>query len=180
MLAFSGATTEALNAVSEAERLWPGATNLFETRFAILANYGDPREALRLMPPEFNAYPGSEATRTSIVARIDPTARNIDQAVVESRRFADVNGVRAGPFQTLATFGLTDELFELLMRSQPAEARRVRDHIFRPNFDRFWREPRAMRVAQRIGLTDYWRQSGKWPDFCTKVAYDCRAEAARL
>lgn len=29
---------------------------------------------------------------------------------------------------------------------------------------------------------DYWRKSGKWPDFCFRpdLPYDCKAEAARL
>jgi hypothetical protein len=39
-----------------------------------------------------------------------------------------------------------------------------------------------MQVAKRIGLVDYWRSSGKWPDFCQdpSVPYDCKAEAAKL
>jgi len=29
---------------------------------------------------------------------------------------------------------------------------------------------------------DYWRKSGKWPDFCfdPKLPYDCKVEAAKL
>jgi hypothetical protein len=31
-------------------------------------------------------------------------------------------------------------------------------------------------------LLDYWRASGKWPDFCFEpdLPYDCKAEAAKL
>ena len=34
----------------------------------------------------------------------------------------------------------------------------------------------------RIILVDYWRKTGRWPDFCAApaLAYDCRAEAARV
>ena len=34
----------------------------------------------------------------------------------------------------------------------------------------------------RIGLVDYWRTTGKWPDFCSdpSLPYDCKAEAAKL
>ena len=43
------------------------------------------------------------------------------------------------------------------------------------------RDPRFMRLAARIGLVDYWRTSGHWPDFCSEadLPYDCRAEAER-
>jgi hypothetical protein len=39
-----------------------------------------------------------------------------------------------------------------------------------------------MRLAARLGLVDYWRSSGHWPDFCADpgLPYDCKAEAARL
>ena len=33
----------------------------------------------------------------------------------------------------------------------------------------------------RFGLVDYWRATGKWPDFCAEPGqpYDCKAEAAK-
>jgi len=44
------------------------------------------------------------------------------------------------------------------------------------------REARFMALAARIGLTDYWRATGNWPDFCAQpgLPYDCKTEAARL
>jgi len=37
-------------------------------------------------------------------------------------------------------------------------------------------------LAARVGLVDYWRTSGHWPDFCFEpgLPYDCKAEAAKL
>jgi hypothetical protein len=37
-------------------------------------------------------------------------------------------------------------------------------------------------VAQRLGLLNYWRLSGEWPDFCFQpdLPYDCKAEAAKM
>jgi hypothetical protein len=39
-----------------------------------------------------------------------------------------------------------------------------------------------MTIAKRVGLVDYWRSSGRWPDFCSDpgLKYDCKAEAAKL
>ncbi len=44
------------------------------------------------------------------------------------------------------------------------------------------RDPRFMRLAQRVGLLDYWKKSGKGPDFCAEpdMPYDCKKEAAKL
>jgi DNA-binding winged helix-turn-helix (wHTH) protein/TolB-like protein len=44
------------------------------------------------------------------------------------------------------------------------------------------RDPRFMQLAMRLGMVDYWRSSGHWPDFCADpgLPYSCRAEASRL
>jgi hypothetical protein len=36
-----------------------------------------------------------------------------------------------------------------------------------------------MPLAHRMGLVDYWIESGRWPDFCSEpdLPYDCRAAA---
>jgi hypothetical protein len=38
-----------------------------------------------------------------------------------------------------------------------------------------------MRFAARVGLANFWKTSGKWPDYCAApgLPYDCRAEAER-
>ncbi len=43
------------------------------------------------------------------------------------------------------------------------------------------RDRRFMKPAGRIGLVDYWRSTGKWPDFCSEpsLPYDCKPEAAK-
>ena len=39
-----------------------------------------------------------------------------------------------------------------------------------------------MQLAARSGLIGYWRETGKWPDFCfdPDLPYDCKKEAAKL
>jgi hypothetical protein len=53
--------------------------------------------------------------------------------------------------------------------------------LFRPAFAAFRKDPRFMGVAKRIGLVDFWRASGRWPDFCEApgLPYDCKTEAAK-
>jgi TolB-like protein/tetratricopeptide (TPR) repeat protein len=92
----------------------------------------------------------------------------------------------------LIALGLTDEAFALIDRASFA-------HMFDPEgpmpsgtsypgliFSRtsrgkfFFQDPRFPRLCAKLGLCDYWVETGKWPDCADEVAYDFRAEARRL
>ena len=70
----------------------------------------------------------------------------------------------------------------VLLSSNPANDPGLITVFFRPSFAALRRDRRFMKIAGRYGLTDYWRESGKWPDFCDEpdLPYDCKAEAAKL
>jgi hypothetical protein len=53
--------------------------------------------------------------------------------------------------------------------------------LFTPPTVAMRRDPRFMPLAARLGLVDYWRGTGKWPDFCTgpHAEIDCRAAVAK-
>jgi hypothetical protein len=52
--------------------------------------------------------------------------------------------------------------------------------LFVPVTEQMRHDARFMPLARHIGLVDYWRETGHWPNFCseTDLPYDCRAEAA--
>jgi TolB-like protein len=54
--------------------------------------------------------------------------------------------------------------------------------LFSPPAAAMRKDVRFMRLTARLGLVDYWRASGHWPDFCSEpgLPYDCKAEAARV
>ena len=54
--------------------------------------------------------------------------------------------------------------------------------LFAPAAAPMRRDPRFLPLMKKLGLLDYWRSSGHWPDFCAEpgLPYDCKAEAARL
>ncbi len=41
-------------------------------------------------------------------------------------------------------------------------------------------DPRFVGLCAKIGLCDYWVETGHWPDCADTVGYDFRAEARRL
>ena len=62
------------------------------------------------------------------------------------------------------------------------ELNRPTVHFFYPEMSAFRADPRFMPLAASRGLTDYWLESGHWPDFCSEqrdLPYDCREEAQK-
>jgi len=55
------------------------------------------------------------------------------------------------------------------------------DALFSQNLAPLRQNPRVPQLLARWGLLDYWRQSGKWPDFCGEpgLAFDCKAAAGK-
>jgi tetratricopeptide (TPR) repeat protein len=51
--------------------------------------------------------------------------------------------------------------------------------FYYPEMKAFRADPRFWPLVRRIGLLDYWRKSGHWPDFCAEPGMDCRKAAAQ-
>ncbi|MFZ0498664.1 MAG: TIR domain-containing protein [Steroidobacteraceae bacterium] len=109
----------------------------------------------------------------------DPAARNsLRQSLLASRDSNPVHAIKA-----LDLLGFTDDaLFvaehmriDISLEDSPS-------FLFDPETASLRRDPRFMVVAARFGLVDYWRSSGRWPDFCDEpgLPYDCRQEAAKF
>lgn len=89
----------------------------------------------------------------SACAELDP-----DWRVRLMSRIGDVDGAHA------------------LYAELPLPARLDHTMLFYPEMRAFRRDPRFIPLAREIGLYDYWRESGHWPDFCAEpdLPYDCR------
>jgi hypothetical protein len=96
----------------------------------------------------------------------------------------DSSFVVLGKIQMLSLLGDIDDAFALADRYVP----QAQVTYATPSFLFFTpaaamrRDPRFMRLAARLGLVDYWRTSGHWPDFCgdPSLPYRCQTEAAKL
>lgn len=171
----------ARKALEEAERLWPGASNLIGIRFDLFRRYGDPREALNILRSgAVSRQFVSPAVESFLEARIDPSPAKIAKAIDDARAVSA--RWPASYVQTLAEFGRKDELIRALneldthINLGPAEV------MFQADFSILHNDTRFMAIANRWGMLDYWRTSGSWPDLCFKpdLPYDCKAEAAKL
>lgn len=184
-LAYAGRIPAARQELARAEQLWPGTAAIEDSRFRLNSRYGDAREALRMarskgvyhlaMTPNMEAF---------LVARIEPTVANVEKAITATRS-AELTETRrmVELAQVLGEFGREEELYSELFRWPILDrAGIISSVLFRPALRKFRQDPRFMLVAKRLGLIDYWRATGKWPDFCFEpdLPYGCKAEAAKL
>lgn len=183
-LATAGRIAEAQEELRQAEALWPDSAALKEVHYTLSLRFTDPRMAIRLRDSG-QVMPSSAPWQGSfLAARAERTPANVERALRDSRAMyaSDWRWI-SHTAQTFGEFGRDDELFAILLNwDRPDSADFVTDVIFRPPLHNFRRDPRFLRVAQRLGLLEYWRSSGKWPDFCSEsdLPYDCKREAAKL
>ena len=179
-LAYAGRTEMAAEELRRTEQYWPATLTLRDARFRFHLRYGDPRTALQIVRSEGISREFEEF----LVARIDPTPANIERAINAVRQRGTTSSKAINDLTQLhAQFGREDEAYQLIMgwrRTDQAGA--MTGMLFRPTLRKFRSDPRFMRVAGHLGLVAHWRNSSKWPDFCSEpdLPYDCRAEAARL
>ena len=181
-LAYSGQFAAAMEQLQGAEKLWPGATTIVIARYRLALRYGDPREALRLQ--RSGAVVRAPTAELFLQARIDPTSQNVSLAISVIRSIYQRVPEAVGEYvQTIAAFGDPAELYPVFLNwSLPKETPYIADILFRPALAMFRQDPRFIQVAKRLGMLDYWRKSGNWPDFSNRhdLPYDCKAEAAKL
>lgn len=178
-LAFSGRVSRALEELKEFVPISPVAMNLTDARFRLSLRYGDPRPALRIL----RMYGTSKPHDAFLIARIEPTKDNIERAMALARAFAAERGLYSTVAEVLEAYGRDDEVYQMLMRVPQARVdQSTLQTLFRPTLRNLRQNSRFLRVAQHFGLLDYWRRSGKWPDFCfePELPYDCKKEAAKL
>jgi len=181
-LVYSGQFEKAKADIAQARKRWPNDPNIDFAEYGYQYRYGDPRIALKLLPSVTDLSDAVMVpTRKVIAARIDPTPAKIDEAIaaLKTQWFNDPHS-RNIVLLALGNFNRVDEAYQLMAdpKFQPFIDK---DVLFRPDFAAIRADPRFMPLAARLGLVRYWRQSGYWPDFCTRdhLPYDCRTEAAK-
>lgn len=179
-IAYAGHLDEAKNQLAAAEKLWAGTGALRNAQWAYALRYGAPASALALNPSENDAgttaYLAARATRSpGAIANLTAFIAQFKQKTVSTGQF--VWGIQA-----LGEFNLNDEVLYWIGRMPNEDLAANSYLLFRPGLAGLRKDPRFMAIAKRIGLVEYWRGSGDWPDFCARpgIDYDCKAEADRL
>jgi tetratricopeptide (TPR) repeat protein len=181
-LAQAGRTQAAVDEIAKAERLWPGSSAISRGKFSINLRFGDPRIAWEMIQAG-QAGASWTGAENFIKARLSRKPEDIEYAIKDARAaYEREPDTFQHLVQTLSIFDREDELLRLLMSVPMKDAIWVTDVTFRPAAKEFWHNPKSLEYANRVGLLQYWRSSGKWPDFChdTSLPYNCKGEAAKL
>jgi TolB-like protein len=186
----AGHEAEARQVFDRMARLWPGIWATRDGRFWAAALYGEPDAAMALLADEetrplwMNArsmelWTGSLKALKSNRPEERAAAAAAVKAAVAANQFAHPAAV-----MLLVRLGDVDDAFAIA-DSAPLAAFASDDNtpvFFIASTAPLRRDPRFIRMVAKVGLVDYWRSSGNWPDFCSEpgLPYDCKVEAARL
>ena len=140
--------------------------------------------ALALTPatnPANRNDPSSSAYDTYLVAYEFGKPADVARARNAALAAGGMDPVMANAIEALSVLGFTDDAFAVAQRYTPHRTGDA-EFLFFTLTTPLRRDPRFMQLAARLGLIDYWRSSGHWPDFCADptLPYSCRAEANRL
>jgi TolB-like protein len=185
---------DARAACERADRLWPNEyTDLHQ--FNLELQYGRERQALaRLQKPDLRDSFGPadvEALTRFLRARVAGDAAAARAAALAAGKAADAGTVdRRTAYLMLVMAGQADAALaqaDRFFTPQYAQGAPGQDPLdtsllFLPAADAVRQDVRFMALANRLGLVDYWRTSGVWPDFCAEpgLPYECKSEAAKF
>jgi tetratricopeptide (TPR) repeat protein len=169
-------------------RIWPDAPGAWWGRLMTFTFSGDPAGALPMLNNIESApdgirqrlrEPGLTRWRALVTARRSGDPASIRRAALALRELRPQFGsVTVGSALSIA--GEVDAAFELgegfLQVSDDTSS------FFLPSWSNVRRDPRFMDMIRDTGLIQYWRETGRWPDFCAEpdLPYDCEQEAARV
>jgi hypothetical protein len=160
---------------------WPQNAEIWRTRVPYLIYTGRPRDALEMLredaerPTEISDdfVRAMRATAEAIAGQ-----RQTGWAVEEVLKFLRGNPPAALRVANACTaLGVLDDAFAIFegyylgtgrwasVAPAAGDADRQTSALFLPPMKPAWRDPRFGELVQRIGLEDYWRQSGSVPDF---------------
>jgi len=183
LLVQTGQIPEGRGKLDAAAALWPANTRLKFERLWVVVGLDDFNLALRLIedpqtrPPSMNDHQMA-VWRAALTAARSHNPAAMSAAARAVRRDADAGGLSpADAVGLCSALGGLDCAFAEVGRfhAKPDDTSLLFGDIARPmRHDR-----RFMDVAAGLGLVDFWRATGRWPDFCAEpgLPYDCRAWA---
>jgi DNA-binding winged helix-turn-helix (wHTH) protein/TolB-like protein len=154
-------------------QLWPNHSGVRRVRRYIVGFYDQPADALvtiNLMgtqtPSDANE---TEIWRTFLEAKA-AHSRRAPAAVIQKIRAAAYRGdiTPENGIMMLAALGEPRQAIEVAsLALDHQQTIKEPMFLFTPITRNVRQDPGFVRLAARLGLIKYWRETGKWPDFCT-------------
>lgn len=124
-------------------------------------------------------------------AKRDPTPENLAAYRSEfEAHVAITGGVDVARLVYAAHLGLVDEAYRAAERARPGPVGASTDImgpdgyrtalLFQASMPELRNDPRFPRLCARLGLVEFWRATGQWPDCADDLPYDFRAGCAAV
>jgi TolB-like protein/Tfp pilus assembly protein PilF len=195
LLVNAGRADEAAGVMDEARRLWPDYWEIPLTDFPVALARGDYDRALVLLEARSAKHtdkPAVTAVWRLVLHALSSKDEGARQAALDAARTEPALDYQARIYLLSrlgdidGAFRIADQAFTPEALAQPAIFFFNGNHgigfLWGPATLAMRRDIRFMALANRLGLVDYWRTTGHWPDYCSEpgLPYDCKAEAAKL
>ena len=161
--------------IQKGVQLWPNHSGIRRVQQYIVGFYEQPSEALTIFDG-MNAQRSPDEKqppvwRSFIEARSAKSHRVTASAIGEIREAADRNEISPDTeVMMMAALGETSQAFDALNVALDRHRQMQPWFLFAPVTRNMRQDPAFIGVAARLGLIRYWRETGKWPDFCTDAA----------
>ena len=161
-------------AIQNGIRLWPNHSGVQRMQRYIAGLYEQPSEALAIFSAmDARTSSGKEENniwRSFIRAKVAHSERVTAEITRQIREAADQEKIsRENEILMLAALGETRQAMEAAnsaLNRKPFESW----ILFAPVTLKLRQDPAFVDLATRMGLIDYWRETGKLPDFCSNPA----------
>jgi DNA-binding winged helix-turn-helix (wHTH) protein/TolB-like protein len=164
--------------IQKGVQTWPNHSGMRRAQQYIMGFYEQPSDALtvfnRLGTQRSTDEKPGDVWRTFIEARSAHSRAVTASAARDIREAADQKKIpRETEVMMLTALGETGQAFDAVNlaidRREPLQAWFLFAPVTRP----MRQDARFVGLANRLGLVRYWRESGKWPDFCTDRSGEC-------
>lgn len=191
---FAGHWDRAIETMEYVRKKWPDSHHSVAVLIQAYVQRRDWDAVARLTDPARLAlYPLREHVGVVAFARVmHDEASGGRKAMFETiARRADATGHIDPQVAVIASeLGFVEETYALLERSKFGPCGSPRDvmgtHAYRTlllfpkAYQKLRADPRFVGLCARLGLVEYWLESGHWPDCADEVPYDFRAECEAL
>jgi class 3 adenylate cyclase/TolB-like protein/Flp pilus assembly protein TadD len=168
-------------------RIWPESPGAWWNRLMNSSYNADPSEALSMLDDTDSSSAGRQMRepvlshwRAFLLARQSGDRARMRRAALAMRELIPGQFSRASVAAALSLSGEVDASFEIaegMLRVNYGTG-----SFFLPPWRNLRRDPRFMGLIRDTGLIQYWRETDRWPDFCSErdLPYNCQEQAARV
>jgi DNA-binding winged helix-turn-helix (wHTH) protein/TolB-like protein len=158
--------------IQKAMERWPNHSSALAYQRYIAGFYEEPSEALAVFDQlDAQGAPGNDQNtiwRTFIQAKAAHSGQVTATAIERIRAAADQGKIpREIEIMMIAGLGDAKQAIEAANLGLDHQNLEPRLFLFAPITRNMRQDPGFLPLASRLGLIQYWRQTGKWPDFCT-------------